>query len=147
MAPDQLASSPVAAWRTLMEVHAEVLRAIEAELQHRHGLSVSEFDALVNLPADGARHQELAQRVILSRSALTRLVDRLEERGLVTRQRFDSDLRGVRICLTQCGQQLRREAARTNARVVRRMFDDRLGADDIVTLAEILSRLQKPDGS
>jgi DNA-binding MarR family transcriptional regulator len=143
MPADQLASSPVMVWRSLMQVHAGVLQAIEAELQTRHDLSVSEFDALVNLPADGARHQQLAERVILSRSALTRLVDRLESRGLVTRQRFGSDLRGVRICLTEPGRRLRREAARTNARVVRREFGDRLGADDTAALAHILHRLRE----
>lgn len=141
-APAEIATSPVAVWRTLMQVHADVLREIEVELRSRHDLSVSEFDALVNLPPQGARHQELAGRVILSRSALTRLVDRLESRGLVTRERSGSDLRGVQVCLTDRGRRVRRAAARTNAQVVRREFGERLGARDAAALARILHRLR-----
>lgn len=124
-----------------MGVHAEVLTAIEHELRVRHDLSVSEFEGLAHLPPRGGlRHQQLAERVILTRSALTRMVDRLEARGLVRREVSVDDRRGVSVCLTDEGRRLRRAAVRTNNRVVRRVFGPQLEEEDIETLVRSLGR-------
>lgn len=126
-----------------MVVHAEVLGAIAVELRQRHDLSVSEFDVLVHLsPNGGLRHQHLADRVILTRSALTRMVDRLAARGLVVREPSSTDRRGVRICLTERGRRTRKSAARTNNEVVRHVFGDLVEPTETEVLVRILNRLR-----
>ncbi|MDA3629125.1 MarR family transcriptional regulator [Saccharopolyspora sp. WRP15-2] len=131
----------VAVWRSMMEVHAAVLREIEADLAHKHGLSLNEFDALINIPAAGVRFRELTDRVILSQSALSRLVDRLEARGLVARGGAEDDSRVVEIELTEEGKKLARSAARTNAAAVERAFADRLSGEELEYLYAVFARL------
>lgn len=130
------------AWQALMQIHAQVLAATEVQLRRRHDLSVSEFDALVHLPPTGGlRHQQLADRVILTRTALTRMIDRLAARGLLTREPATTDRRGVRICLTEQGRRTRRGAVRTNNQVVRQVFGNRLDPTDAEVLVRIRHRL------
>ncbi|MEU0600005.1 MarR family transcriptional regulator [Streptomyces sp. NPDC006393] len=132
-------------WRSLMEVHNAVLREIEGALAERHRLSVSEFDTLVNIPLEGTRLRELKDRVVLSQSAVSRLCDRLEDRGYITRAPVDEDMRGASIQLTEAGRKLLRGAVRTNAEVVERAFADRLSEAQLTSLREILDQLQTPD--
>ncbi|SEF93437.1 DNA-binding transcriptional regulator, MarR family [Saccharopolyspora kobensis] len=131
----------VAVWRSMMEVHAAVLKEIEADLANKHGLSLNEFDALINVPAAGIGFRELTDRVILSQSALSRLVDRLEVRGLVVRIGAEGDSRAVDVDLTEEGKKLVRNAARTNAAAVERAFADRLSGEELEYLYEVFSRL------
>lgn len=133
----------VQVWRTLMEVHAVVLADIADRLAGGHQLSVSEFDTLVNIPPGGVRHQELAERVILSGSALSRLVDRLHARGLVTKDPIPGDQRGVEIRLTETGANVRRAAARTNARAVIASFGCHLTQEQLAALGDILSLVRE----
>ena len=135
----------VRTWRAFMEVHAMVLDQIGAELERRHQLTVSEFDTLVNIPLHGARMRVLAGRVILSKSALSRLVNRLQRRALVTKGEVAGDSRGVLISLTDEGRRLRRVAARTNADVVQQAFTSRLSRPESEALGAILDRLRGPD--
>ncbi|MCX4662617.1 MarR family winged helix-turn-helix transcriptional regulator [Streptomyces uncialis] len=136
----------VGVWRTLMEVHNEVLREIERELADRHRLSVSEFDALVNIPLAGTRMKDLKHRIVLTASAVSRLCDRLSQRGLVTRTPVEEDQRGALIQLTDEGRKLLRAAVRTNAEVVERMFADRLTPDELRMLGGVLGRLRSGEG-
>ncbi|MFF1361014.1 MarR family transcriptional regulator [Streptomyces sp. NPDC058297] len=78
-----------------MEVHNTVLREIEHELAERHRLSISEFDTLVNIPLKGTRLRELKDRVVLTQSAVSRLCDKLADRGLITRSPLEEDARGA----------------------------------------------------
>lgn len=137
----------VAVWRSLMEVHQEVLAQIEIELEREHGLSGKEFDTLINIPTAGVRFRNLRERVILSQSALSRLVDRLETKGLVDRTPSEDDSRGIEIELTNAGRELARSAARTNAAVVERCFADRLSTEELETLSGIFTRLSKYSSS
>lgn len=115
-------ASSITVWRTMLEIHAGLIEEL-SDAFATHGLSVSEFDVLVNIaPDEGVRHKDLACRVVLTRSALTRLVDRLIGRGLVVRSPDDVDGRGIRVSLTQAGTELRQAAARANAAIVRRRF-------------------------
>ena len=102
----------VSAWRALAARHAAVSAALERELSDRHGLGVSDFEVLERL-AEKAEHkfrvQELAEAVHLSQSALSRLIGRLEQHGLVQRSLCDLDRRGIYVCLTEAGR--RRHAA------------------------------------
>ena len=131
-------------WRALMEVHAAVLRSAGVALAARHQLSVSEFDALVNIPRRGARHRDLTRRVILTQSALSRLLDRLEARGLIEGHAAVDDGRGVQILLTPAGAQLQRQAIRTNADVIDREFTSKLDPTEVATLHDIFDRLRPP---
>jgi DNA-binding MarR family transcriptional regulator len=107
-------------WRDLLDRHARVTCALERRLQDEHGLGVSEFEVLDRLATsdhDGRRMQELAEGVHLSQSALSRVVGRLEDDGLVTRAMCKYDRRGIFACLTDAGR-ARYEAARPAHREV-----------------------------
>ncbi|ASO20802.1 DNA-binding MarR family transcriptional regulator [Actinoalloteichus hoggarensis] len=142
MADRDARRAKVDVWRSLMEVHAMVLAELEHEFATRHGLSISEFDALSNIPTGGVRLRELTDRVVLSQSALSRLVDRLERRGLVERSVLPDDSRAVYVRLTSAGRRLMLAAVHTNAAVVERSFADRLSTPELGTLGTVLGRLR-----
>lgn len=99
-------------WRALLEQHARVTIALEHALEE-HGLGVSEFevlDELASQPEEACRMQALSDVVHLSQSALSRVVGRLEDQGLVTRAMCMDDRRGIFAKLTKTGRQ-RYEAA------------------------------------
>ena len=111
-AAHQLDDRELRAWRGMLRVHATLTKALDAELEAAHGLPLSSYEVLMHLAdADGQRMRmsDLADMVILSRSGLTRLVDRLEREGLIARESCPSDARGSYATLTTAG---RREAAR-----------------------------------
>jgi DNA-binding MarR family transcriptional regulator len=106
------AAADVAAWRALVASHAVVSCALDRELGERHGLGVSDFEVLERLTESEDhrfRVQELANAVHLSQSALSRLIGRLEQHGLVERCLCDQDRRGIYVTLTDEGR--RRHAA------------------------------------
>jgi DNA-binding MarR family transcriptional regulator len=110
----------VDSWRELLNTHARVTGALERALQEEHGLGVSEFEVLERLALpdkDQHRMQELAESVHLSQSALSRLIGRLEEEGLVSRAICTTDRRGIFACITESGRS-RYEAARPTQRRV-----------------------------
>lgn len=132
----------IGVWRSLMEVHEAVLAEIERELADRHRMTVSEFDALVNIPRAGVPLRELVERVVLSQSATSRLVDRLARRGWVERGEVAGDSRAVHIRLTEEGRKATRHAARTNAEVVERLFAARIGPEELEVLNTVFTRLR-----
>jgi DNA-binding MarR family transcriptional regulator len=111
----------VTAWRALAARHAAVCAALERELGSRHGLGVSEFEVLERL-AENDQHkfraQELADAVHLSQSALSRLIARLEQHGLVQRAMCDVDRRGIDVCLTDAGRERYAQARPTHRAVL-----------------------------
>jgi DNA-binding MarR family transcriptional regulator len=111
----------VSAWRALAARHAAVSAALERELGERHGLGVTEFEVLECLAEDEEhqfRAQELAEAVHLSQSALSRLIGRLEQHGLVQRSLCDLDRRGIYVCLTEAGRRRHAEALPTQRAVL-----------------------------
>ena len=97
----------VSRWRALVASHAAVTAALEHDLGERHGLGVTEFEVLERLaenPGHKFRVQELAESVHLSQSALSRMIGRLEQHGLVERSLCDNDRRGIYVCLTEAGR-------------------------------------------
>ncbi|MGW1977587.1 MarR family winged helix-turn-helix transcriptional regulator [Streptomyces sp. NPDC001889] len=132
----------IGVWRSFMEVHNEVLREIEREIAERHRLSLSEFDALVNIPLDGTRLKDLKERIVLTQSAVSRMCDRLAARGLITRTPLEEDQRGATIQLTEEGRKVLRAAVRTNAEVVEAMFAGRLSPGELLALDATLDRLK-----
>ena len=120
------------------------MRALDAELERVHGLALSDYDVLVTLdaaPGRRLRMAELADAVLLTRSGLTRRVDRLERAGLVERVRCPEDGRGMHAQLTTAGAEALSEARPTHLAGVRRMFAGRLDPDDLARLAGIWRRL------
>lgn len=110
-------------WRDLLARHARVMSELERELQRKHGLSVTELEALACLAdkdADGCRLQQLVEDVHISQSALSRLVSRLESEGLVSRKSCAADRRGIFACITDAGLKRLAEAQPTQRDVLAR---------------------------
>lgn len=132
------------AWRAFLRAHATISRALESELVAEQSLSLAAYDVLVQLaeaPDHRLRMTELADAVLLSRSGITRLVDRLERDGLVSRCRVADDGRGRAAQLTEAGLNRLRTAARTHLAGVREHFVDRLDDADLAALERITRRL------
>ena len=136
------------AWARFLHAQATIVRRLEAELQDAHALGLGEFEALLQLSlADlgRLRMSELADRLVLSRSGVTRLVDRLEAVGCIARVTCPSDARGAFAELTDAGRARLRDAAPTHVRGVREHFVDRVAPDELDGLARTLARLVTPD--
>ena len=139
-----LPAAELRAWRTFLRAHTTVVRALEAELVAEHDLPLASYDVLVQLseaPERRLRMTELADRVLLSRSGLTRLADRLEREGLLQREACPSDARGTLAVLTDAGLQRLQQAWPTHVRGVRQHVTGRLSQDEIASLAAILGKL------
>jgi DNA-binding MarR family transcriptional regulator len=135
------------AWRAFLLAHARVMRALERELQEEQRLALTDYDVLVQLgTADDRRLRmsDLADRLLLSRSGATRLVDRLVADGLVERVSCESDRRGQWAQLTDDGLTRLREATPTHLRGVAEHFVDRLAPDELTALEQALTRLDDP---
>jgi DNA-binding MarR family transcriptional regulator len=133
--------SRLAAWTTFLRAHARVVRELERELQADQDLALTDYDVLVQLaaaPERRLRMSELADRLLLSRSGVTRLVDRLVADGLVERVDCESDRRGQWAALTDAGRRRLRRAAPTHLRGVATHFLDRLSEDDLASLERML---------
>ncbi|SMX72552.1 DNA-binding transcriptional regulator, MarR family [Brevibacterium sp. 239c] len=134
-------SGAIGVWRRMLETHADLVDALEARFRADHGLTATEFDVLVNIPSTTTiRHRELLDEIVLSRSALSRLLRRLETRGLVSQSADSADQRGVCVALTPEGLRLKRESARTNAEVVRTAFSA-LTEDNLGELLRLIDRI------
>ena len=133
----------LAAWRGLLQLHAQVTRALDTQMRAEHGLSLSVYEVLMFLgEAEGRRLRmtEIANRVLLSRSGLTRLVDRLVELGYVTRCASENDKRGLYAELTDAGAAKLESARRTHREGVRAFFLDHLSTTDEVVLGDVIGR-------
>ncbi len=133
-----LSPSVLAAWQAFLRAHTLVTRALERELMATQRLPLAEYDVLVQLseaPEGRLRMAQLADRVLLSRSGLTRLVERLEGVGLVRREVCPSDARGAFAVLTADGWARLRSAARDHLRSVQAHFGDVLDS-------EVMNQLQ-----
>jgi DNA-binding MarR family transcriptional regulator len=139
------ADHELAAWRGMLEVHARVTQQLDAQMHAEHGLSVSAYEVLMFL-ADAPEHRmrmsDIAERVLLSRSGCTRLVDRLVELGYVTRCADSTDGRGLNAQLTEVGLDKTAVARATHREGVRRTFLEHLTTTDQIALGDIWSRLR-----
>jgi DNA-binding MarR family transcriptional regulator len=138
----------LATWAAVLRAHARVVRELERELQAEQRMALTDYDVLVQLAAADDRRlrmSELADRLLLSRSGVTRLVDRLVAQGLVTREICDTDRRGQWAALTDAGLDRLRAASPTHLRGVGEHFLDRMSADELASMQAILARLD-PEG-
>jgi DNA-binding MarR family transcriptional regulator len=147
---DQLSRDELRAWRGLLRVHAAVIKALDAELEARHGVPLSSYEVLMFLseaPEGRLRMCELADGVLLSRSGLTRLVDRLERQGLIARACCPQDARGAFAVLTEAGRDLVARARPTHLDGVRRSFLDHLTPPERERLGDLWERVLAATGS
>ncbi len=127
-----------------LRAHAQLVRRLEADLVAEEGMSLASYDVLVTLvdaPGRSLRMTELADRVLISRSGLTRLVDRLEREGLVRREPAPDDARGLLAVLTRGGYERLRRASPTHLRGVDDYVVSRLTGDELVELGRIMTKL------
>ena len=140
----ELAPEELAAWRGLLRVHSALVKALDAELLAGHELPLTSYEVLINLQAAPGRRRrmaELADGVLLSRSGMTRLVDRLEREGLLERDPCTDDGRGTYAVLTDKGDALLLHARRTHLDGVRERFLRHFEPDELRTLAELWNRV------
>ena len=133
----------IGAWRTFLRAHASVTRRLEQELGET-GLPIAWYDVLLQLaeePTRRLRMAQLAERVLLSRSGLTRLVDRLSADGLVRREPSAEDARGTFTVLTDEGMAALRRAAPVHLRGVQEHWLSYFDDDELRTLQGLLGRL------
>ncbi len=140
----QLSARELAAWRGLLRVHASLIKELDAELERDHGLPLTSYEVLLRLdsaPGRRLRMSDLAESVLLSRSGLTRLVDRLERDGLIERASCPSDARGSFAVLTDRGRRSLRAASGTHLRGIRERFIGHFSDAELEQLAEFWERL------
>jgi DNA-binding MarR family transcriptional regulator len=141
---EQLSELELRAWRGMLRTHATLTKALDAELEAEHGLPLTSYEVLLHL-ADAEdqrmRMSDLAATVILSRSGLTRLVDRLEREGLIERQSCPSDARGSFASLTPAGRRKLAAARATHLAGVRSMFLDHFTPEEQEVLGAAWERL------
>ncbi|HEX7492513.1 MAG TPA: MarR family transcriptional regulator [Candidatus Limnocylindrales bacterium] len=131
------------AWRAFLHKHAQLARLLETDLLARNHLPLAEFDVLFQLAlADSQRLRmnELADRVLLSRAGITRLVDRLVADGLVGRVKCASDGRGAYAVLTDVGRMRLQEARPEHLRAVKRNFLEAMTRPELEMLANLMER-------
>lgn len=144
--PDPLEPPYLAAWTGLLRAHATALARIEERLAAAGAVPLTSYDVLLELssaPGRALRMGELAERVVLSRSGLTRLVERLEREGLLARRPAEDDRRGTEAVLTEAGRRALREAWPSYAAGIREEFAAFLDADEAAVLARALTRVAR----
>ncbi len=139
--PDALGA---AAWRAFLTAHTILVEAIERDLARAELPPLGWYDVLFALeeaPRRRLRMAELSRAVVLSRSNLTRLVDRLEAAGLLHRAAVPGDRRGAYAVLTAEGAKLRRRMWPVYAKSIQEHFARHIGAGEAKTLREVFQRL------
>ncbi|HKJ36552.1 MAG TPA: MarR family transcriptional regulator [Solirubrobacterales bacterium] len=140
----ELTEQELDAWRGLLGAHSSLIATLDAELEREHGMPLTTYEVLLqlaNAPDCSLRMGELADRLYLSRSGLTRLIDRLVKAGLVERTTCESDRRGSFARLTDEGRRNFEAARPTHLHGVRAHFLSRLDGEDLDRLAEIWAKL------
>jgi DNA-binding MarR family transcriptional regulator len=145
-APPQLAS-----WVSFLRSHAAITRELSAQLQREHGLTLNDYEVLLHLShaeEQSLRRVDLAERIVLTASGITRLLEGLEAAGYVCKRNCESDARVTYAVLTDAGSAKLREASVTHLRGIDDLFIGRYSGSELATLAELLSRLPVtgPDG-
>lgn len=139
----------LAAWRAFLHGHLLLTSTLEREMENATGLPLTWYDVLLNLNEAGGslRMQELARAVLLSKSGLTRLVDRMAAAGYVSRQPAAGDRRGLLAVLTDDGRVALRRAAPVHLRGIEEHFGRHLSAEEATTILAVLDRIRAELGA
>ena len=144
---EQSLSSPsperLRAWRLYFESALALHDVLDAELDRDAGIPLRWYDALVHLEEtpDGLRMNELAERILYSKSGFTRVVDRMEEAGLVQRVHPENDRRSIFVVLTDQGRTMLEHARRHHRHSIEQHFSGHLADTDIKALTRALEKL------
>ena len=144
---EQPLSSPSAeglrAWRLYFESALALVDVLDVELERDAGIPLRWYDVLVHLEEtpDGLRMNELAERILYSKSGFTRVVDRLEKAGLVRRVRREDDRRSIFVVLTEQGRTTMEHARGHHRNAIEQHFSRHLGERDIKALTRALEKL------
>ncbi len=136
----------LAAWRAFLTAHAAVIHNIEEDLAHAQRVPLGSYDVLLTL-SEASDHRlrmyEIAERVVLSRSGLTRLVDRLEKEGLLYRARCGEDRRGAYAVLSDKGLEALRQAWPIYAHGIQKNFASLLSDEEARVLTQVFERVNE----
>jgi DNA-binding MarR family transcriptional regulator len=141
---EQAISPAVRAWTRLLRAYASTTRLLSAELQEEYGLTLNDYEALLVLSrAEGGRLKrvELARNLMLTPSGITRLLQGLEDAGLVERASCATDLRVTYAQLTDAGREKLEAASTGHIASIRALFEEHFAHDEIDAIAEILGKL------
>lgn len=136
----------IRAWARLVRASQSVIGAIENDLKSNGLPSLHWYDVLLELDGarDGAlRPSEIADQTLFERYSITRIVDRMEKKGLVERIPCPEDARGAMVRITEAGRQLRREMWPVYAAAIKQRFADHLDDGDAEQLARLLAKLAR----
>jgi len=146
---EQLSATEERAWRALVRAHACLVKRLDAQLEAEYGLPLTSYEVLLRLTAadDGKlRMHDIASSVLLSRSGLTRLIDRLERDGLVHRCSCENDARGAYAVITDGGREKVAAARASHLAGVRSLFVAHYSEAELELLGPLLERLLPSDG-
>ncbi|MEW5989933.1 MAG: MarR family winged helix-turn-helix transcriptional regulator [Chloroflexota bacterium] len=144
--PSSRRDARLAPWRAFLRAHARVERRLDEDLRTRHGLSLQEYETLLHLaesPERRLRMGRLADSLLLSKSGVTRLVDRLVDDGLVERTSCASDARGAEASLTALGLSRLRAAAPTHLDGIREYFFAAIKAGDLAVVERAMDAISE----
>jgi DNA-binding MarR family transcriptional regulator len=129
------------AWRDVFEAHAALMELLERELKEEVGISILEYDVLLHLSEANppVRMNELAKAVVVSKSGLTRVVDRMETDGLLARTPIPGDRRSTAIALTANGETVFRDARAVHRRGIKRHFSAHLSEADAKVIQRVFT--------
>lgn len=142
-------------WVAFLRAHAAVTRRLSAELVAEHGLTINDYEVLLHLSRAEERRLrrvDLADRVLLTASGITRLLEGLEAAGFVRRAACDTDRRVVYAELTEAGEEKLQAAGEAHVAGIHAAFVDRFSPEEYATLGELLTRIAggggagEPDG-
>jgi DNA-binding MarR family transcriptional regulator len=143
------ASASLDVWVRLLRGHAALTRDLNAQLVAEHGLTINDFEALLHLSRaeEGSlRRVDLAERLVLTPSGVTRLLDGLERSGLVEKGACATDLRVTYAVITAAGRERLTAAGEAHLVAVRAAFEERFSEPELETLRELLGRLPGAGG-
>ena len=134
----------LADWRVFLETAYALIDILDAELQAERGITLSWYDALVHLEEanDGLPMNEVASRILLSKSGLTRVIDRMEEAGLVRRERPPDDRRVIKVLITPAGLETLQAARAVHRRGIQEHFVRHLNQRELTGLAHALENVR-----
>src|SRR5213082_2560264 len=141
---EQAIEPTLRAWTRLLRAYVSTTRLLSAELQEEHGLTINDYEALLVLSRaeDGRlKRVELARSLMLTPSGITRLLQGLEDAGLVERASCATDLRVTYAQLTDAGREKLESAAGGHVASIRGLFEEHFARDEIEAIAEILGKL------
>jgi DNA-binding MarR family transcriptional regulator len=144
LTPSHLDGVALEAWRSYLQSHASIVRALDAELVAEHGMTTRDYEVLLYLAQADGQHlpmSVLAERTMLTRSGITRLIDGLVQAGWIERVACPNDARVSYAQLTDGGHAKLREAGRSHVTSIHRLFLEHFSPEEIDQLASLLRRL------